>query len=313
MVSGVNPHGAVLTVDLGALAANWRRLRDRAAPAECAAVVKADGYGLGIEPVGRALARAGCRTFFVAHIDEAARLRAVLAEAVIYVLNGLPAGSAALYREIGARPVLGSLEEVAEWTGGGPDAGHPPPAALHVDTGMNRLGFDPAGVRELAQCGLVTAGPFALLMSHLAAAEDRQDDVLTRRQAARFAEIRSLWPDIPASLSNSSGIFHPDVPGLDLVRPGYALYGGNPTPGSPNPMQPVIRLEAEVLQLRTVEAGERVGYNGRWTAPGRRRLATLSCGYADGFPRASGGSDGAAAGSAGAVLAAGRLCPVIGR
>ncbi|WP_375461326.1 alanine racemase [uncultured Enterovirga sp.] len=305
-------HGATLAIDLGALAGNWRHLRDRVAPAECAAVVKADAYGIGIEPAVRTLARAGCRTFFVAHIGEAARLRAVAREAVVYVLNGLPPGSADDFLAIGARPILGSFEELADWATASTGRGTRLSAALHVDTGMNRLGFAPSEAAAVAADPRLGAIDPVLMMSHLTSAEDHEADSATERQAETFAAVRATLP-FPASLANSSGIFHPAVPPLALARPGYALYGGNPTPGRPNPMHPVVRLEAWIVQLRDVEAGATVGYNGRWTAPGPRRLATLSVGYADGYPRAAGGTDLNADLPTGAALVAGRLCPFVGR
>ncbi len=302
--------GAVLTIDLDALAANWRSLRDLSRPAECAAVVKADAYGTGIEPAVRALSAAGCRTFFVAHLGEAERVRAVSADAVVYVLNGLLPGMAGHMIALGARPVLGSIEEVEEWAATDPRL----PAALHVDTGMNRLGLSPDETAALVPDARLAAFRPALLMSHLVSAEEPAN-ALNARQIEAFAAVRALYPGVPASLANSSGIFLGASARHDLVRPGYALYGGNPSPGAPNPMRPVVRLEARIIQTRSLIEGQTVGYNARWTSPGPRRLATLSVGYADGFPRASGATDAArVAGLAtGAALVAGRICPFAGR
>ena len=289
--------GGLLTIDLGALVANWRALGARAGGAECAAVIKADAYGVGIEPAATALGRAGCRTFFVALLSEAARVRAACPAATVYVLNGLPPGTGATFRDLGLRPVLGSAEEIAEWGEG--------PAALHVDTGMNRLGLRPEDVGPL---------PFrpALLMTHLVAAEEPENP-LNRRQIEAFARVRHAFPGVPASLANSSGIFL-DVP-ADLVRPGYALYGGNPTPGRPNPMRPVVRVEARVIQVREAAVGETVGYNGQWTAGRPSRIATISVGYADGYPRSASATDRKAlAGTpSGEAIVAGRRCPFAGR
>lgn len=302
------PAPATLTIDLGALAANWRLLRDRAGPAECAGVVKADAYGLGIEPVVRALRREGCRTFFVAHTGEAGRLLAAEPDAIVYVLNGLLPTAASAYRTPAMRPVLGSLEEVRDWASFCDGAGRRLPAAIHVDTGMNRLGLSSEDLPALGSSGLLARFEPALLMSHLVAAEDPADPVTTR-QVAAFAAIAAALPDVPASLANSSGLFLHAPPLHSLVRPGYALYGGNPTPGRPNPMRPVVRLEARIVQVREIGPGERVGYNGRWTAPSRRRVATLSVGYADGYLRAASGTDAAAGGAA---IVGGALCPVVG-
>lgn len=313
-IPGESRHGGLLTIDLGALAANWRRLRDLAGAAECAAVVKADAYGIGLEPAVRALARTGCTTFFVAHLSEGLRARAAGPEATIYVLNGLLPGTSEIYVEHGLRPVLGSREELVEWTALGRTTRQRPPAALHVDTGMNRLGLRPEEALALRTDSAFEGFAPALLMSHLVSAE-RPDDPLNTRQIKSFAAARAAFPDVPASLCNSSGIYLAQRPHYDLVRPGYALYGGNPTPGRPNPMRSVIRLEGCVIQSRWAEDGETTGYNAQWTARGRRRLATISVGYADGFPRAASATDlkRQSAMASGEAIVAGRRCPFAGR
>ncbi len=306
--------GGLLTIDLAALAANWRLLRDRVSPAECAAVVKADAYGIGIEPAVRALAAAGCRTFFVAQLSEGARVRAVCPQAVIYVLNSFPPGTGDTYVRHGLRPALGSREDIEEWAAVSRAVGRRLPAMLHVDTGMNRLGLPPAEAAALAGDALVQDVEFALVASHFVSSEEPENPI-NARQVAAFEAVRAVFPGIPASLANSSGIFLPQRPHYQLVRPGYALYGGNPTPGRPNPMSPVVRLEGRVLQIRTVREGETVGYNAQWTAPGERRLATISVGYADGYPRAASATDAKRAGGAafGEAIVAGRRCPFAGR
>jgi alanine racemase len=290
-------HGARLTIDLGAIAANWRLLAARGA--DCAAVVKADAYGCGVSRVGPALWAAGCRTFFVAHLSEGVAARAALPEAAIYVLNGLPPSACAPFAAHRLRPVLGSREEIAEWAA---FSGGALPAALHVDTGMNRLGLPVPEALERAGDPSVAACGVDLLLSHFVSAEKPADPV-NARQLADFARIRAAYPGLRASLANSSGAFL-DGAGHDLLRPGYALFGGNPTPESANPMRPVVRLEALIAQVRHVEAGTRVGYNGRWTAAAPSRLATLSLGYADGFPRAISGR--------GQALVGGVPCPILG-
>lgn len=306
--------GAWLTVDLGALAWNWRRLRDEAPGAECAAVVKADAYGIGLERAAAALAAAGCRTFFVAHLAEGARARAAAPGAAIYVLNGLLPGTGPAYRAGDLRPVLGSREEVAEWAALSRETGARLPAALHVDTGMNRLGLAPEEALTLAGHPDLAAFTPALVMSHLMVAEEPANPA-NRRQIEAFAAIRQAFPEVPGSLANSSGIFLGPDTHHDLVRPGYALYGGNPMPGRPSPMRPVVALRARVVQLRRVEAGESAGYGAAWTAPGPRRLATLSVGYADGLPRAASGTGAALAEGQprGEAVVAGRRCPFVGR
>ncbi|KAA2237771.1 alanine racemase [Salinarimonas soli] len=304
--------GAILTIDLGALADNWRTLRDRSGGAECAAVVKADAYGLGIEPAAAALAAAGCRTFFVAHLSEARRVRHACADATIYVLNGLLPGSEGAFLPDGIRPVLGSPEEIVDWAAFCRAQGKRLPAAIHIDTGMNRLGLPVADAFDLAADPILADFKPALLMSHLVAAEDTANPV-TARQVADFERVRGAFLGVPASLANSSGILHDGVPGYDLVRAGFALYGGNPTPGRDNPMGPVVRLEAGIVQLRDVSDGEAVGYNGTWTARGPRRLATLSIGYADGYSRAASVTDSDGGTPRGQAIVAGRRCPFAGR
>lgn len=309
---------AVLRVDLGALVANWRRLAARAAPAECAAVVKADAYGLGIEAVVPPLARAGCRTFFVAHAAEGVRARAALRAhgfpdtLRIFLLHGfhpdLYPAEATIATALS--PVIGSLAELARFTAA--RAGRPEGArcgcAIHIDTGINRLGFDPAEAGALTAEILASAGA-GLVMSHLVSAEAAEDPFNTRQMATFAATLGGVLGRLPASLANSSGIFLGARAHHALVRPGYALYGGNPTPGRPNPMLPVLSLEASVLQVRAVPAGASAGYNARWTAQRASRLAVIGVGYADGLPIAASGigRDGAVAEHDGV------LYPLVGR
>ena len=305
----------VLTVDLTALADNWRALARRAAPAQCAAVVKADAYGIGIEAAAPALHAAGCRHFFVAQLSEGARVRAALpagAPARIYVLNGLQAGADPLsdYVAQNLAPVIGSEEELARWAAFAARQPSPPPCAIHLDTGMNRLGFASLDALKSAidRHGREALG-VGLLMSHFVASEE-PDNPLNAIQIARFDEARVLLRGVPASLANSSGIFLTERPTYDLIRPGYALYGGNPTPGAPNPMKPVVTLDVAIQQTRWIEAGESVGYNQQWIAPRRTRLATVLAGYADGLPRGAGATQGRAGAD---VIIAGRRCPLVGR
>ncbi|QFU18097.1 alanine racemase [Microvirga thermotolerans] len=304
--------GGILRIDLTALASNWRSLRDRAGGAETAAVVKANAYGTGIEEAVPALAAAGCRTFFVAHPGEALRARNAAPRTTVYVLNGLLPGSAGFYAAHDVRPVLGSWPEIEEWAAFCRSQGRRLEAAIHVDTGMNRLGLTVGeGLALAARPELKDFTP-ALLMSHFVGAEER-DNPLNARQIETFAAVRNALPGIPASLANSSGIFLPQKPHFDLVRPGYALYGGNPTPGAENPMRAVVGLEGRIVQLRWVETGDTVGYNGRWIAGERRRIATVSVGYADGYPRSASapGRSGEAL-ATGMALVGGHPCPFAG-
>ena len=306
--------GARLTIDLGALVANWRLLRQQAGGAACAAVVKADAYGIGLEPAVGALTRAGCETFFVAHVAEGARARRASPEAVIYVLNGLPPDTASTYADHDLRPVLGSREEIPEWAAFCRASGSPRAAAIHVDTGMNRLGVRVSEALSLATDALLSDFTPALLMTHFVSAEEPENP-LNAEQIRAFEAVRAALPALPSSAANSSGIFLPANPHYDVVRPGYALYGGNPTPGRRNPMQGVVRLEGCIVQVRTAEDGETAGYNGQWTARGRRRLATVSVGYADGYPRAASATDAKHADGlpTGEAIVGGHRCPFAGR
>ncbi len=301
--------GGVLTVDLAAIVENWRSLSRKVMPTECAAVIKANAYGCGIEQVAGALARAGCKTFFVADLGEARRVRAVAGEPAIYVLNGLLPDSAAGYAEIRAQPVIGSLLEFAEWDGFCASSGWRGGAALHVDTGMNRLGIALGEASALAPRLRTESHSINLLMTHLACAEVF-DHPLNQRQISTFRELRVYYRGIPSSIANSSGIFLGNAAHCDMVRPGVALYGVNPTPGQRNPMRPVVTLQGKIVQLRTVARGETVGYGAAWTARHVIRLAVVAVGYADGFPRAVSAADGAPGGEA---IIAGQRCALAGR
>ena len=299
----------VLTIDLDALVANWRKLEKTAVPAECSAVIKANAYGCGTAPVARALAQAGCKTFFVATPEEAAAARAAVPSAAIYVLNGLLPNNGDAYAKIDARPVIGDLNELAEWDVFCRRTGWAGGAAIQIDTGMQRLGLTIDEAQGLIP--RINAGDhgISLVMSHLACAETLNHP-MNARQLAAFREIASAFSGVPASLSNSSGIFLGNAFHFDVVRPGAALYGVNPTPEADNPMQPVVDLKARVVQIREVERGESVGYGGNWTARRPTRLAIVSAGYADGYFRAGSSNDGTRGAD---VMVAGKRCPVAGR
>ena len=301
--------GGILTVDLAAIEANWRALGRRAMPAECAAVVKADGYGCGLEPVAQRLARAGCRSFFVADLYEARRLRAVVPDAAIYVLTGLLPTTAPGFAEANARPVIGSMVELAEWDAFCSGQDWRGGAALHVDTGMNRLGISVDEAAALAPRIRAENHGITLVMSHLACA-DTPDNPANQKQMALFREVRLLYRGIPASLANSSGIFLGNGAHCDMVRPGAALYGVNPTPGKPNPMQPVVQLQAHVVQVRNIGKGDAVGYGAAWTSRHAARIAVVAVGYGDGYLRAASATDEAPGADA---IVAGKRCPLAGR
>ncbi len=300
-----------LTIDLGALADNWRALARRAAPGRAAAVVKADAYGIGLAHAAPALWAAGARVFFVAHLSEGIEARRLLpAEAAITVLNGLERGAEpGDYAERGLTPVIGGEEELARWSAFAVRRGRIFPCALHLDTGMNRLGFESLEHLKAAMERHGAASGADLLMSHFVSSEIPGDPI-NMGQIKRFEAACAALPGLSASLANSSGMFLPARPIYDLARPGYALYGGNPTPGSSNPMRPVVSLSIAVQQTRWVEAGETCGYNAQWTAKRRTRLATLLAGYADGLPRGAGATDSRPGAE---VAIAGRRCPLVGR
>lgn len=306
---------AVLTVDLDALAANYALLRHEAGNTEVAAVVKADAYGLGIEPVARRLAAEGCRIFFVATPLEGRTLRGVLPEADIYILDGLFPGAATLYAEARLRPVLNSRGELAEWRA----AGAPLPAALHFDTGMNRLGMSVEDAAQIAGDPSLTADlEVSIIISHLACADDGNHPQ-NREQLSRFRavieKLRSRFPKARASLANTGGIFlGPDFH-FDLVRPGIGLYGGTPFAQKPNPFHPVVSAHARVLSVRNVAPGEGVGYAASWKTDSPARIAVLAMGYADGYLRSLSHppAEGMGGESGGRVYIGGEIAPVAGR
>jgi alanine racemase len=301
--------GGVLTIDLAAIEANWKKLSGMTIPVECAAVVKADAYGCGIEPVVTRLARAGCKTFFVADVAEGRRVRAIAPQAVIYVLNGIMPGSARAFVEAELRPVINSTTEIAEWDALVAGRNWRGGAALHVDTGINRLGITPDEAAAVAPRLQSANHGLTLLMSHFACAET-PDHPLNDRQIRWFREIRIMYRGLPSSIANSAGIFLGGTVYCDMVRPGGALFGANPTPGRKNPMRPVVELKGRIIQVRNLTKGETVGYHATWTAARPSRIAVVAIGYADGFLRAAGAAHGKRAAD---VTVAGKRCPIVGR
>src|SRR6201997_873537 len=299
----------VLTVNLDAIVANWRKLEKTAVPAECAGVVKADAYGCGAAPVSKALAAAGCKTFFVATLDEARIVRASVPQATIYTLNGFFQNTGEAYASINCKPVIGDLNELAEWDVFCRRSGWNGGCAIQIDTGINRLGLTVTEAQGIIP--RINAGDhgIALVMSHLVSAE-LVNNATNARQLSAFREIASLFTNVQASLANSSGIYLGAQFQFDMVRPGAALYGVNPTPEADNPMQPVVELKARIVQIRNVERGEGVGYGGTWTARRPTKLAIVSAGYADGYFRAGGSNDGTRGAE---VIVAGKRCPIAGR
>jgi len=276
---------ARLRIDLAAIARNYARLRREAGGLAAGAAVKADAYGLGVARVAPALHAAGCRWFFVAQADEGVALRPLLPrDATIAVLSGAMEGDMAALRAHGLVPVLNDLGQVARWRDAN-RAGTALPAALHVDTGMARLGLPPAEVAVLADAPDRLDGvPLVLVMSHLACS-DEPGHPMNAAQLARFRDTRARLPPAPSSLAASSGIFLGPPWHFDLLRPGAALYGVNPVPGRPSPVEPVVALAAPILQVRSIDARESVGYGAAFLAPAPARIATVSAGYADGLLR----------------------------
>lgn len=298
---------AFLTIDVGAIVANWRRIRDHVgATCEAAAVVKADCYGLGADRIAPALAAAGCRTFFVATIDEGIALRKVVADAAIAVLGGPLPGAAADLDEHRLIPVLNSPEQIGLWAGYATATGRRLDCALHLDTGMSRLGLDAAAVERLAADPALLGGLNPLLvMSHMACA-DEAEHPKNPDQLARFRALSDhLGLGGRRSLGASSTIFLGADYHFDLVRPGIALYGGNPTPGRANPMAAVARLEARILQVRDVDSPMTVGYGASHRVTGKGRVAVAALGYADGVFRSLG--------NCGFGFIEGERVPIVGR
>ncbi len=288
--------GAELAVDLAALAENWRILKKKSGPAcDMGAVVKADAYGLGLEPVVRTLKAAGCRTFYAAHLDEGLELRRILGAAAdlrLVVMHGPNPGTERDFAAHRLIPVLSTPAQIKAWRGFAAANDVLMESLVQVDTGMNRLGLTAAEFRALMDDpdGFAGLTPLAL-MSHLAVAETPAHP-LNAEQRDRFTSIlatfRLKFADVKGSLANSAGIFLGAAYHSDFARPGVALYGVNPTPEAANPMIPVVRLRAKILQVRRVDAAAPVGYGATFLARDGAKLATVSMGYADGLIRAWG-------------------------
>lgn len=293
----------VLMINLTAIASNWGTLA-KCTDAECAAVVKGNAYGCGIGPITGALAKTGCKTFFVSNIPEAKYVRAVAPNSTIYVLNGLYCGTEPAFAEVNAQPVINSSIEMAvwdvfvrshHWTGG---------CALNVDTGASRLGLSMEEAAALASRTHSLGHGITLLISRLDKVDKRAGS-LNNRQIGLLHDLRRLFGVIRASLADSSGILMGPKAHFDLVRPGAALYGINPTPDAANPMLPVVELRARIVQVLSLAPGGTIADNLGWTAKRRTRLALVSIGYADGFPRSESANKMQA-------IVGGRRCPIAG-
>ncbi len=283
-----------VTVDLSALESNYQALCQAAAPGRCGAVVKANAYGLGVTPVVERLVQSGCSAFFVATLEEGIQVRASAPAATIFVFAGVDAESSAGLVEADLTPMLNAAFQIAHWRG------RSKPAAIHLDTGMGRLGFPWDQVHPDLFEGL----DITLLATHLACA-DQPDHPLNALQVHRFAEVARRFPSVATSIGNSAGTLSGATSQGDLCRPGIALYGGNPFVDGPNPMSAVVTLEARILQIREVKAGATIGYGATHVAGASGLIATLGIGYADGLPRS--------VSNRGEVLVAKHRAPIVGR
>jgi alanine racemase len=285
----------LLTIDLNALQANWLHLKQQlAAGSACGAVVKADAYGLGMVPVANALHQVGCQHFFVVNLTEGVTLRRVLGDgATIFLLQGVAPGQEAEAVQHGLTPVLVSHEMVQRWLAFAASQAYAQyPVAVKTNTGMHRLGLEPEELDELMSEGAFARLHCCLLMSHLACA-DEPGHPLNGHQLHLFqtqlTRIRQLSPHTKGSLANSAATLQGGAWHFDLVRPGIALYGANPTGLPAHDMEPVVHLQLPVVQARTVAAGAAVGYGATYIAQQQRHLITVAGGYGDGLFRSLSG------------------------
>jgi alanine racemase len=285
------PRNARLTIDTAALVANWRRFAKAGGAAACGAAVKADGYGVGARASAQALVAAGCRDLFVAHWHEVEALTGI--DARIAVLHGFGADEMATALASPAVPVLATPAQVAAWKPTGR------PCDVMVDTGLNRLGLSPGE----ALSGLLDGLQLDTLHSHLACAEIAGHP-RNELQRARFADLAARIPARRHALANSGGIGLGPGYHFALTRPGIGLYGGGPAPDGGH-LAAVVALSARILQIRTVAAGDSIGYGATYTAPHDLRIAVVALGYADGYVRSLS--------NAGAALAGDVRCPAVGR
>ena len=286
-------------IHLDNIVANWRTIGALAPRSEAGAVVKANAYGHGAGPVAKALQAAGCRTFFVAYVEEGTELRGLLGdEATILAFNGAEPDDADAVRSSAILPVMNSIPALENWLGRS-DA---PPYAIHIDTGMNRLGIRLEDIDRLA--GLTTVHPPHHVMSHLVDSDDRSNP-LNRMQRERFSEAAGRFPGAARSFANTGGCFMGTDYGFTIMRPGIGLYGGGPPWPDGIDLKPGMTLEAPILTVQTVQAGETVGYGATHTFDEARTLATVALGYGDGFPRSASNS--------GLAMLGDTPCPIVGR
>ncbi len=285
---------AILYIDCAALAKNYAFLAKKSAPAETACAIKADAYGLGLEPVAKTLLKSGCKTFFIARMQEGVELRRLAPQANIYVLNGLTPDSFATIKAHELIPCLGSLAEITEWQA----QAEARPAALYIDTGFNRLGLPMDDIDKIKNFTP------QLVMSHLACA-DTPAHKMNTHQLAAFTACREKFPNSKASLANSAGVLMGKAFHFDMTRVGLGLYGGAPLEDESTALHTVVHLLAPILQLRHVKTGQSIGYGANFTATQDMHIAILALGYGDGFPRCLSGQAHATFNNT--------LCPIVGR
>lgn len=300
LIPATGLEAACLQVRLGAIAANWRECC-RLSGTASAGVVKANAYGVGLAQAARTLEGAGCDTFFVARLDEGVALRPIVPKARIFVLDGAAADAVPALIAHNLTPVLNSLTDLANWS-----SSSRRDAAIHIDTGMNRLGLPPDELATvIAESKVRLSGVnVVLLMSHLACA-DEPGNRMNETQRDRFRAALAKLPPAPASLASSGGVLLGRDYAFDLVRPGLGLYGGNPQPGQSNPFRMAVRLTGKILQVRRVDGGQTVGYGASYRTGRNSTLATVALGYADGLMRAIG--------NRGKASIAGKRAPIVGR
>jgi alanine racemase len=299
----------LITIDLDALEANYRFCSEQLHPVTCAAVVKADAYGLGVRKIAPVLRKAGCRHFFTATHQEGINLRALLPDAEIYILEGVTGQSLAAFCDQGLTPVLITPAHGALWAKRARELGHPLPAIIDIDTGMTRLGFGERELRQfLKQPEELEWLDIRYIMTHYACADEPGSDKI-RDQLGRFDRLRGLLPPAPTCIGNSAGGLLGQTFSGDMARLGISLFGGNPYRNDslePGPeLKPVLRVQSLILQIREIEEGTTIGYGATYSAQSRMRIATVGTGYADGYPWSLG--------NRGVASIGGYRVPVVGR
>lgn len=297
--------GPVLTVDLDAIRQNYAYLKKMVAPAICAGVVKADAYGLGMDRVAPAMFEAGCKDLFVAWPEEGIDLHPLLPNARIFVLHGAMPGTAKELAQNNLIPVVNHLGQLAEWANYARKTGKKMPVAIHVDSGLNRLGMPLDEVQKIHKNPDLLGGlDLQLIMSHLAIPA-LANHPMNQTQLDAFKKALTFLPKAPASLAASSGTFLGEEFRFDMVRIGSSIYGMNPLPNKPNPMRAVAKLEFPVLQVQEVPTGKTIGYGCTYKTEKPTRVATLGGGFSDGYMRSLSNN--------GTIWIGDYRCPVLGR